>query len=96
MIKKFLNAKDPYEGKYQFLINKKESTGLKNLNDSKVFVEYSNHMDDIYKNIKDHNMITDVLSNKKGNPILTKLFIRGRKLNISFIFITQSYIAVSK
>ena len=40
-------------------------------------------------------MIADVLSNKKLNPIVTELFIRGRKLNIS-VFITQSYFAVHK
>ena len=41
-------------------------------------------------------MIADMLSNKKFNPIVTELFIRGRKLNISIIFITQSYLALSK
>ena len=47
-----LYAKDPYEAKYQLLIIKKrESTGLKYLNASKAFIEYSNDMDDIYKNI---------------------------------------------
>ena len=64
-------------------------------------------MVDIYKNIKDFNpnkkwkiliafddMIVDMLSNKKLNPIVTELFIRGRKLNISFVFIIQSYFAV--
>ena len=66
-------------------------------------------MDDIYKNIEDCNpnqkrkilivfddMVADVLSNKKLNPIETELFIRGRKLNISLVFITQSYFAVPK
>ena len=41
----YLYAKDPYEAKYQFLINKSESTGLRHLNDSKAFIEYSNDMD---------------------------------------------------
>ena len=41
-------------------------------------------------------MIADMRSNKKLNPIVTELFIRGRKLNISIIFITQSYFALSK
>ena len=41
-------------------------------------------------------MIADMLSNKKLNPIATELFIRGRKLNISLVFITQSYFAVPK
>ena len=42
------------------------------------------------------DMIADMLSNKKLNPIVTELFIRGRKLNISLIFITQFYFAVTK
>ena len=66
-------------------------------------------MDDIYKNIEEYNpnkkrkiliafddMIVDVLSNKKLNPIATELFIRGKKLNILLAFITQSYFAVPK
>ena len=66
-------------------------------------------MDDIYKNIEEYNlnkkrnilivfddMIADILSNNKHNPIGTELSITGRKLNISLIFITQSYFAVPK
>ena len=49
----YLYAKDPYKAKYQFLINKRESTGLRHLNDSKAFIEYSSDMDDIYKNIEE-------------------------------------------
>ena len=45
-------AKDPYEAKYQFLINKRESTGSKNVNGPKALFEYSNDMQDVYKNIK--------------------------------------------
>ena len=45
----YLYAKDPYEAKYQFLINKRESIGLEHFNDSKAFTKYSNDMDDIYK-----------------------------------------------
>ena len=41
-------------------------------------------------------MITDMLSNKKINPIVIELFLRGRKLNIFLVFITQSYFAVPK
>ena len=91
------------------IINKRESTRLKHLNDSKAFIEYSNNMDDIYKNIEEHNpnkkrkilivfddMIADMLCKKKLNPIVTELFIRGRKLNIYLIFIIQSYFAVPK
>ena len=50
--KMYLFAKDSYETKYWFLINKQESTGLKHFNDSKAFIEYSNHMDNIYNKIK--------------------------------------------
>ena len=45
----YFYAKDPYEAKYQLLINKRESTGLKYFNDSKAFIKYSNNMDDIYR-----------------------------------------------
>ena len=45
----YLHAKDPYETNYQFLIKKRESTGLKHFNGSKAIIEYSNDMDDIYK-----------------------------------------------
>ena len=80
----YLYAKDPYETKYQLLTNIRESTGLQYLNDSKTFIKYSNDMDDIYKNIEDYNpnekrkilivfvdIITDMLSNKRYNPIVT-------------------------
>ena len=105
----YLYAKDPYEAKYQFLINKRKSTGLKHFNDPKAFIEHSNNMQDVYKNIEQYNigkkrkisiafddMIADVVNNKKLNPVVTGLFIRGRKLNISIVFITQSYFKVSK
>ena len=105
----YLYAKDPYKAKYQFLINKRESTGLKHFNDLKPFIEYSNDMQDVYKNNDEHNidkerkilivfddMIADMINNKKLNSIVAELFIRGRKLNISLIFITQSYFKVLK
>ena len=91
------------------LINKRESTGLKYLNDPKTFIEFSNDMSGIYKNIEENNpnkkrkiliafddLIADMLSNKKLNPIVTELFTRGRKQSNSLVFITQSYFAVSK
>ena len=49
IIKIYLYAKDLSEPKYQFLINKKESIGLKHFNDPKAFIEYSNYMCDVYK-----------------------------------------------
>ena len=100
----YLNAKDPYEAKYQYLITKHEKVGLNHFNDPKAFMEYSNDMQDVYKNIEDCNpirkrkvltvfddIIADMINNNKLNPIVTELFIRGRKLNISIVFITQSY-----
>ena len=107
--KMYLYAKEPYDVKYQLLINKRESPGLKYLNDSKAFIKCSNYIGDIYKNIEVYNpnkkrkilialdgMIANILSNKKLNPIVTELFIRGRKLISSFVFITQSYFTVPK
>ena len=51
----YLHAKDPYEAKHQLLINRRESIGLKDLNDSKAFIEYSNDIDDIYKIVEEYN-----------------------------------------
>ena len=94
--------------KYQYLINKRENVGLNHFNDPKAFIEYSNDMQDVYKNIEDYNptkkrkvlivfddMIADMINNNKLNPI-TELLIRGRKLNISIVFIAQSYFKVPK
>ena len=55
--------KTPYEDKYQFLIKKRESIGLKHFNDPKTFVEYSDDMHDVYKTIDHYN-------HDKGNKIL--------------------------
>ena len=51
----YLYAKYPYEAKYQFLVNKRESTGLEHFNDPKAFIEYSNDIQDVYKNIDEYN-----------------------------------------
>ena len=104
----YLYAKDPYEDKYQYLINKRESVGLKHFNDPKAFIEYSNDMHDVYKNIDNYNLdkenkilivFDDMIAgmiNKKLNSIVTELLIRGRKSNISLVFISQSYFKVPK
>ena len=105
----YLYVKDTYEAKYQFLINKRESTGLKHFNDFKASIEYSDEMPDVYKNINEYNenregkiliafdaMIADLIDKKKLNSIVTELFIRSRKLNVSLVFITQSYFKVPK
>ena len=72
-------AKDPYQAVYKFLINKRESTGLKHFNDWKAFIEYSNDMQNVYKNIEEYNldkkrkilvvfdnMIADMINDKKN------------------------------
>ena len=55
----YLYAKDPYEKKYQFLINKRKRIGLKRFNDPKAFIEYSNDTQNVYKNIDDYNVDKD-------------------------------------
>ena len=77
--------------------------------DPKAFIEYSINVDDIYETIDKYNqikehmiltvfddMIADIICNKNFSPIVTKLFIRNRKLSISVVFIKQSYFAVPK
>ena len=104
-----LYAKDPYEAKYQYLIKIRKKVGVDHHNDPRAYTEYSNDMHDVYKNINYYNpdkenkilivfddMIADMIHNKKLNSIVTELFIRGRKLNISLAFITQSYFKVPK
>ena len=105
----YLYAKDLSEPKYEFLIKKREDVGIKYCNDPNAFIECSNTMDDVYQNIDDYNpsrkrkilfvfddMIADIMSNKKFQAIIKELFIRCRKLNISLVFITQSYFSVPK
>ena len=102
-------AKDPYEAKYQFLISKRESTGLKYFNDPKAFIEYSNDMQDVYKNIDECNankerkisigfddMIADMMTNKNLNSIVTELFIRGRKLNNALVLLRNHTLRFQK
>ena len=56
IVKIYLYAKDPYKVEYQLLINKQESIGLNCFNDPKAFIEYSNDMDAVYKNIEKYNL----------------------------------------
>ena len=105
----YLYVKDLNEPKYEFLIKRRENVGIKHCNNPNAFIEYSNTMDDVYKNIDDYNpnrkrkilivfddMIADIMTNKKFQSIIKELFIRCRKLNISLVFITQSYFSVPK
>ena len=105
----YLYAKDTDEDKYQYLINKREQAGIKNLNDSHAFIEYSSDMNDVLEDINSYNkkrdkkvliifddMIADIMRSKKFKAIVKELFIRCRKLNISIVFITQSYFRTPK
>ena len=105
----YLYAKDLSESKYEFLIKNCENVRIKYCNDSNAFIDYSNTMDGVYQNIDDYNpsrkrkilivfddMIADIMSNKKFKGMIKELFIRCRKVNISLVFITQSYLFVRK
>ena len=83
--------------------------GINHFKVSKAFIKYSNDMRDVYKNINYYNlnkenkmlivfddMMADMIQNKKLNSVVTELFIRGRKLNIFLVFITQSYFKLPK
>ena len=85
----YLYAKDLYEGRHQFLINKRESIRLNHFNDSNAFIEYLNYMQDVYKYVEEYNigqkpkilivfdMIPNMINNKKKlNLVVAELFIR--------------------
>ena len=91
------------------LINGREKVVIENLKNQKAFIDYSQTIDDVYENLEDYNpirkrrllivsddMMADMVSNKKSSPIVTELFLRGTKLNISLVFISQSYFKVPK
>ena len=105
----YLYAKDLSEPKYELLIKKRQNAGIKHLNNPNAFIECSNTMDDVYEDIDDYNpnrkrkilivfdeMMADIMTNKEFQAIIKELFIRCRKLNVSLVFITQSYFTVPK
>ena len=93
----YLHGKDLSDPKYEFLIKKHEDVGTNHFNDPNAFIECSNRMDDYNASRKIKilmvfdDMIADIMSNKKFQAIIKELFIRCRKVNISLVFITQSY-----
>ena len=100
----YLYAKDIHEPKDEYLINKREQAGIKNLNDPQAFIEYSDDMNDVLGDINNYNknrdkkvlivfddMIADIEYNKNFKRIIKELFYRARKINVSSVFITPSY-----
>ena len=107
----YLSAKDLNEPKYQFLIEKRKNIGIKQFNDPNAFIGCSNTIDDVYEDADEYSlsrgrerkklvvfddMIADIMTNRRFQAIIKELFIRCRKLNISLVFITQSYFSVPK
>ena len=105
----YLYARDLSEPKYEYLNKKLEDAGIKHINDQNAFINCSNTMDDVYVNIHDYNpsrkrkilivfddTIADIMTNTKFQAIIKELFVRCRKLNISLVFIRQSYFSVAK
>ena len=105
----YLYARDLSEPKYEYLNKKLEDAGIKHINNQNAFINCSNTMDDVYVNIHDYNpsrkrkilivfddTIADIMTNTKFQAIIKELFVRCRKLNISLVFIRQSYFSVTK
>ena len=105
----YLYAKAIHEPKYEYLINKREQAGIKNLNDPHAGIEYSDDMNDVLDDINDYNknrdkkvlivfddMIADIEYNKNFKQIIKEFFYRARKINVSIVFITQSYFRALK
>ena len=105
----YLYARDLSKPKYECLIKKRENIVIKHLNDPNALIECSNAIDDVHENIDDYNpsskrkklivfddMGADIMTNRRFQAIIKELFIRCTKLNISLVFITQSYFSVPK
>ena len=105
----YLYTKDLAEPKYEYLINRREQAGIKNFNDPKAFIKYSNDMDDVLDDINNYNknrdkkvlivfddMIADIEYNKNFKRIIKELFYRVHKINVSIVFIMQSYFRALK
>ena len=105
----YFYAKDFSEPNYDYLIKNREHVRIKHLNDSNAFIECPNTTDNVYENIDDYNPsrkrkilivfddeIADIMKNKRFQAIIKELFIRCKKLNISLVFITQSYFSFPK
>ena len=106
---KFIYMLKIYTNIYEYLINRREQAGIKNLNNPHAFIEYSDDMNDVLDDVNNYNknrdkkiliafddMIADVEYNKNFKRIIKELFYRTRKINVSIVFITQSYFRALK
>ena len=86
------------------LINGREKVGITKLKNAKTFIDYSQTVDDVYEKLEDYSptkkkevlivfvhMIQDMEANKILSPIVTELFLRGKKFNFSLLAVSQSY-----
>ena len=100
---------DPFESKYQLLVKGREQVRIKNLKSLETFFDYSQIVDDTYGNLEDFNPImkrkllilfdnmeADMEVTITFSPIVTRLFLRWRKLNFSLVFTPKSYFNVPK
>ena len=104
----YLYTKNPFKSKYQSLIKWREKVRIKELKNPKTFIDYSQTIGDVYENLEDLSnkekkvltvfdvMIVGIKTNKKLSTIVTDIFLRGRKLKISLVFILKSYFQVPK
>lgn len=103
-------VKDSYEGKYQYLIKEPHKlVAVMHSNDQRALIENSSAINDNYYSTEEENlgkrqkvliifddMIVDMISDQKTHSVVNELFMRGSKLNISFVFITQTHFPVPK
>ena len=94
----YLYVEDQFESKCQLLTNGREKVGIKTLKNPKTFIDYSQTIDDVFENLGEFNptkkrrvfivfgdMIADMETSRKLSPVVTELFLRGRKCNISHV-----------
>ena len=103
----YLYVKDPFESKYKLLVNGREKVEIRKLKNPKAFTDYSQTIHDIYEDLEDYNVtkkrrVLIVYDNmitkpdKKLSSTVSDLFLRGRKLNILLVFISQFYLNMLK
>ena len=89
----YLYVKDPFESKYQLLVNRREIVEIKKLKTPKACIDYAQTIDDAYENLKDWKTWKSI---KNLSPVVTELLLKVRKLNISLVSFSQSYFKLRK